>query len=171
MSQPVEEKSAEASEDKLRPYDARMLDVGDGHWIYVEEVGRADGIPALFLHGGTGQRLAAFPPRGCSIPSASGAVLFDQRGSGPQPSAPRRSRPTRRGTSSPIIERVREHFGIERWFLVGGSWGSTLALAYAQTHPDRVLGLVLRAVFLGTAEEVRWAFVDGPRDFPPRSLR
>lgn len=165
MSQPVEEKSAEASEDKLRPYDARMLDVGDGHWIYVEEVGRADGIPALFLHGGPGSGSQHFH-RALFDPNRFRAVLLDQRGSG-------RSHPhlSLEANTTPHLvadlERIREHFGIERWFLVGGSWGSTLALAYAQTHPDRVLGLVLRAVFLGTAEEVQWAFVDGPRIFRP----
>jgi len=159
MSQPVEEKSAEASEDKLRPYDARMLDVGDGHWIYVEEVGRADGIPALFLHGGPGSGSQHFH-RALFDPNRFRAVLLDQRGSG-------RSHPhlsLEANTTPHLIadlERIREHFGIERWFLVGGSWGSTLALAYAQTHPERVSELVLRGIFMLRRSELVWFYQQG----------
>ncbi len=93
-------------------------------------------------------------------------ILFDQRGAG-------RSHPylaTRANTTQALvadIEKIREHLGIERWLVVGGSWGSTLALAYAQTHPERVTGIALRAVFLGTDEEVEWAFDTAPRHIWP----
>ncbi len=153
------------AENPLRPFDARMLDVGDGHWLYVEEVGRADGVPALFLHGGPGSG-AQHGHRSLFDPARFHALLFDQRGAG-------RSHPylsLKANTTAHLvadIERIRAHFAIDKWLVVGGSWGSTLALAYAEAHPERVTGLVLRAVFLGTAEEVRWAFVDGPKLFRP----
>ena len=153
------------AEHPLRPFDARMLDVGDGHWIYVEEVGRRDGIPALFLHGGPGSG-AQHAHRSLFDPRRFRALLFDQRGAG-------RSHPylsLENNTTAHLvadIERIRAHFGIDKWLLVGGSWGSTLALAYAEAHPQRVRGIVLRAVFLGTREEVEWAFVHGPKLFRP----
>jgi proline iminopeptidase len=153
------------SQEPLRPFDARMLDVGDGHWIYVEEVGRKDGVPALFLHGGPGSG-AQHWHRSLFEPKLHHAFLFDQRGSG-------RSHPylsVEANTTVHLvadIERIRAHFGIEKWLVVGGSWGSTLALAYAEAHPSRVSGLVLRAVFLGTSEEAYWAFVEGPQLFRP----
>ncbi len=151
--------------EPLRPFDARMLDVGDGHWLYVEEVGRKDGVPALFLHGGPGSG-AQHGHRSLFDPGRHHAILFDQRGAG-------RSHPylsTEANTTQHLvadIEAIRAHFGIEKWLVVGGSWGSTLALAYAEAYPQRVSGLVLRAVFLGTPEEVRWAFVEGPKLFRP----
>jgi proline iminopeptidase len=151
--------------DPLRPFDVRMLDVGDGHWLYVEEVGRRDGIPALFLHGGPGSG-AQHLHRRLFEPSRFHAFLYDQRGAG-------RSHPylslEANTTQSLVadIEAIRMHFGIERWLVVGGSWGSTLAVAYAEAHPERVTGLALRAIFLGTREEVVWAFVDGPKLFRP----
>jgi len=151
--------------DDLRPYDARMLSVGDGHWIYVEEVGNPGGYPALFLHGGPGSG-SQHGHRRLFDPKRHRAFLFDQRGAG-------RSHPYLSLTANTTehlvadIERLREHFGVDKWLVAGGSWGSTLALAYAQRHPRRVAGLVLRAVFLGTDAEVTWAFVDGPRKFRP----
>jgi proline iminopeptidase len=156
--------SSQASRTR-RPHDACMLDVGDGHWLYVEEVGRADGIPALFLHGGPGSGSQHFH-RALFDPDRFRALLLDQRGAG-------RSHPylsLQANTTQHLVadlERIREHFGIDKWFVVGGSWGSTLALAYAEAHPARVRGLVLRAVFLGTDAEVRWAFVEGPQIFRP----
>jgi proline iminopeptidase len=156
---------ARSSDGKLRPYDARMLDVGDGHWIYVEEVGCADGVPALFLHGGPGSG-SQHAHRALFDPHRFRALLLDQRGAG-------RSHPhlsLEANTTLNLvadIERIREHLRIERWFLVGGSWGSTLALAYAERFPQRVMGLVLRAIFLGTREEVTWAFIEGPKIFRP----
>lgn len=148
-----------------RPFDARMLAVGDGHWIYVEEVGTRGGIPALFLHGGPGSG-AQHVHRRLFDPERHHAFLIDQRGAG-------RSHPhlslTANTTAHLVedIEIVRRHFEIERWLVVGGSWGSTLALAFAERYPERVSGLVLRAIFLGTRDEVQWAFVDGPRRFRP----
>ena len=143
----------------LRPFDARMLDVGDGHWLYVEEVGRADGVPALFLHGGPGSG-AQYAHRSLFDPERFHALLFDQRGAGrSHPYLSLQANTTDHHVAD--IERIREHFGIERWLIAGGSWGSTLALAYAERFPRRVRGLVLRAVFLGTREEVAWAFVEG----------
>lgn len=148
-----------------RPYDAIMLDVGDGHWLYVEQVGNPDGVPVLLLHGGPGSGAQHFH-RNLFDVMRHRAILFDQRGAG-------RSHPylcrTHNTTAHLIadIERIREHLGIARWIVTGGSWGSTLAIAYAEAHPERVAALVLRAVFLGTAPEVRWAFVDGPRTFRP----
>lgn len=142
-----------------------MLDVGDGHWIYVEEVGRPGGIPAIFLHGGPGSG-SQHAHRDLFDPGRYHAILFDQRGAG-------RSHPylgTEANTTAHLvrdIETIRTHFGIEKWFVVGGSWGSTLALAYAQSYPHRVAGLVLRAIFLGTRREVEWAFIDGPQTFRP----
>lgn len=142
-----------------------MLDVGDGHWIYVEEVGRRGGVPALFLHGGPGSG-AQHVHRNLFDADRVHAFLFDQRGAG-------RSHPylsVKANTTDHLvadIERIRDHFGIDRWLIVGGSWGSTLALRYAEAFPERVLGLVLRAVFLGTRQEVEWAFVEGPKLFRP----
>lgn len=151
--------------ESLRPFDARMLNVGDRHWLYVEEVGRRDGLPAVFLHGGPGSG-SQHVHRALFDPDRHHAILFDQRGAG-------RSHPymsLEANTTTHLvsdIEAIREHLGIKRWIVIGGSWGSTLAIAYAETHPDRVAGLVLRAVFLGTREEVRWAFVEGPKRFRP----
>ncbi len=149
----------------LRPYDARMLAVGDGHWLYVEEVGRRDGIPAVFLHGGPGSG-AQHAHRRLFDAADFRALLFDQRGAG-------RSHPylsieaNSTGHLVADLETIRAHFEIDRWLVVGGSWGSTLAVAYAEAFPERVTGLVLRAIFLGTRAEVEWAFVEGPKRFRP----
>ncbi len=151
--------------ETLRPFDAVMLAVGDGHWLYAEEVGKKGGVPALFLHGGPGSG-AQHMHRRLFDPEVFHAVLFDQRGAG-------RSHPyleTCANTTPHLvgdIEHIRAHFGFEKMLIVGGSWGSTLALAYAQAHPDRVSGLVLRAVFLGTDAEVDWAFRRGPSELRP----
>jgi proline iminopeptidase len=142
-----------------------MLDVGDGHWIYAEEVGKKGGVPAVFLHGGPGSG-AQHTHRSLFDPAIHHAILFDQRGAG-------RSHPylsTHANTTAHLvedIERIRKHLRLEKWLVVGGSWGSTLALAYAEQHPDRVTGLVLRAIFLGTAAEVEWAFATAPKQFRP----
>lgn len=149
----------------VRPYEAIMLAVGDGHWLYVEESGTRDGVPALFLHGGPGSG-AQHLHRSLFDAARNRAVLFDQRGSGrSHPHLARHANTTAHLIAD--IERIREHLGIARWIVTGGSWGSTLAIAYAEAHPSRVAALVLRAVFLGTRAEVRWAFVDGPRRFRP----
>lgn len=151
--------------EALRPFDAIMLAVGDGHWIYVEEVGTRGGVPALFLHGGPGSGSQPSHRR-LFDPARFHAVLFDQRGAG-------RSHPhlaTHANTTQHLvadIEMIRTHMGFERMLVVGGSWGSTLALAYAEAHPERVSGLVLRAVFLGSDAEVDWAFRRAPAELRP----
>jgi len=147
----------------IRPFDARMLAVGDGHWLYVEEVGRKGGRPCLFLHGGPGSG-AQHVHRALFNPERDHVFLFDQRGAG-------RSHPylsLHANTTDHLvrdIEIIRAHFGIDQWLVVGGSWGSTLAVAYAEAYPHRVTGLVVRAVLLGTRREAEWAFVEGPRKF------
>lgn len=151
--------------DALRPFDARMLAVGDGHWIYVEEVGKRGGRPCLFLHGGPGSG-AQHAHRALFDPERDHAFLIDQRGAGrSHPYLSCHANTTRHLVAD--IETVRTHFGIGAWLVVGGSWGSTLALAYAQAHPERVRALVLRAIFLGTWAEVEWAFIEGPKLFRP----
>ncbi len=142
-----------------------MLDVGDGHEIYVERVGRRDGIPAIYLHGGPGSGCQA-AHRELFDQDVFSAVLFDQRGAG-------RSRPwlgLHANTTAHLvadIERIRHFCRFDRMIVVGGSWGSTLATAYAEQYPERVAGLVMRAVFMGTPAEVDWAFLGGPRRFRP----
>lgn len=151
--------------DPLAPLTARHLPVGGGHEIYVETAGRADGIAAVYLHGGPGSGCQP-DHRRLFDPAHHRAVLLDQRGAGR--SRPRGSRDA--NTLSDLIadmETIRETLGIARWLVVGGSWGATLALAYAQHHPQRVSGLVLRAVFLGTRAELEWAFGDGLRRLYP----
>ncbi len=130
----------------IEPYDAGSLPVSPLHTLYYEQCGNPRGKPVVFLHGG--------PGAGCNAkcrqffdPAAYRIVLFDQRGCG-------RSTPhaeLRENTTWDLvadIERLREHLKIERWQVFGGSWGSTLALAYAETHPERVSELVLRGIFM-----------------------
>jgi proline iminopeptidase len=151
--------------DPFAPLTTELLPVGDGHEIYVETVGRIDGIAAVYLHGGPGSGCQG-DHRRLFDPERFHAVLFDQRGAG-------RSRPKgiREANSLPHLiadmEMIREELAIERWMVVGGSWGATLALAYAQAHPQRVSGIVLRATFLGTRPELESAFLDClPRFYP-----
>ncbi len=151
----------------IEPFDRQMMDVGDGHQIYVEQSGRVDGIPVVVLHGG--------PGGGCSPamrryfdPTVYRIILFDQRGCG-------RSKPhasVEANTTSHLvadIERIRQHFGIDRWTVFGGSWGATLALIYGQTHPDRARHLVLRGVFLMTKGELDWFYGGGAARFWPET--
>ncbi len=122
-------------------------------------------FPAIFLHGGPGSG-AQHSHRALFDPARHHAFLFDQRGAG-------RSHPhllCNANTTQHLIadiEAIRTHFNVKRWIVVGGSWGSTLALAYAEAYPERVIGLVLRAIFLGTRREVEWAFVRAPQIFRP----
>ena len=154
--------------DLFAPLTSELLPVGDGHEIYVESVGRLNGIPAVYLHGGPGSGCQP-DHRRLFDPERFHAVLFDQRGAG-------RSRPKGRREANTLahliadMESIREKFGITRWMIVGGSWGATLALAYAQAHPHRVSGIVLRATFLGTRAELEGAFLDLlPRFYPALS--
>jgi proline iminopeptidase len=161
-------KSLSPRSDPFAPLTSQLLPVGDSHEIYVETVGRADGIPAVYLHGGPGSGCQP-DHRRLFDPERFHAVLFDQRGAG-------RSRPKGRREDNSLphliadMETIRQKFGITRWMIVGGSWGATLALAYAQVHPHRVSGIVLRATFLGTRAELEGAFVDVlPRFYPDLS--
>jgi proline iminopeptidase len=161
-------KSSGHRSDPFAPLTSELLAVGDGHEIYVESVGRADGVPAVYLHGGPGSGCQP-DHRRLFDPERFHAVLFDQRGAG-------RSRPKGRREDNTLahliadMETIREKFGFERWMIVGGSWGATLALAYAQAHPSRVTGIVLRATFLGTRAELEGAFLDVlPRFYPDLS--
>ncbi len=151
--------------DPFAPLTSQHLAVGDGHEIYVETVGRADGVPAVYLHGGPGSGCQP-DHRRLFDPERFRAVLFDQRGAGK--SRPKGSREA--NTLAHLIadmEAIRENFAISRWIIVGGSWGATLALAYAQAHPENVSGIVLRATFLGTRGELEAAFLDAlPRFYP-----
>jgi proline iminopeptidase len=151
--------------DPFAPLTSEQLAVSDGHDIYVESIGRAGGVPAVYLHGGPGSGCQP-DHRRLFDPERFHAVLFDQRGAG-------RSRPKGGRDANTLphliadVEAIREKFGFERWMIVGGSWGATLALAYAQTHPDRVTGIVLRATFLGTIKEIENGFLKVlPRFYP-----
>jgi proline iminopeptidase len=159
------EANAGKRDDYFAPLTTEMLAVGNGHEIYLETVGRRDGIPAVYLHGGPGSGCQP-DHRRLFDPERFHAVLFDQRGSGR--SRPKGSR--RENTLSNLIadmEMIREKFGLDRWIVVGGSWGATLALAYAEAHPARVSGIVLRATFLGTYDELLGAFLTAlPRSYP-----
>lgn len=147
------------------PFDQRMLAVGQGHKVYVEQCGNPDGIPVVVLHGG--------PGGGCSPsmrryfdPTKYRVILFDQRGCG-------RSRPHASVTDNTTwhlvadIELIRRTLGIDKWMVFGGSWGATLSLIYAQSHPDVVRHLVLRGVFLMTQAELDWFYGGGAGKFWP----
>ncbi|MCB8821697.1 prolyl aminopeptidase [Microvirga rosea] len=145
----------------LDPYDSGMLDVGDGHRVYWEMCGNPNGKPALVLHGGPGSGCTANARRSFD-PDAFRIILFlfDQRGSGrstPHASAPDIDLST--NTTPHLladIERLRDHLDIDRWLVLGGSWGSTLALAYAEQHPERVSEMVLFSIATTTAWEIDW---------------
>lgn len=148
----------------IEPIASGMLQVDSLHMLYWEECGSRDGIPAVFLHGGPGSGSSPkhrrfFDPRAYRI------IVFDQRGAG-------RSRPLgelRDNTTTHLVadlEALRLHLCIDRWLVFGGSWGSTLALAYAQSHPNRCLGLILRGIFLCRRSEIDW-FMRGMRTIFP----
>jgi proline iminopeptidase len=143
---------------EIGPFETGYMPVGGGHVMYWEQVGHPRGQPVLFLHGGPGAGAGAVHRRFFD-PSFWRIVIFDQRGAG-------RSRPLgglAANTTPDLvedIEQLRRHLRLDQWLLFGGSWGSTLALAYAQAHPERVAGLVLRGVFLGRQTEVDW-FLEG----------
>lgn len=138
----------------IEPYTTGRLKVGGPHELYWEEVGNPDGIPVLFVHGGPGAGCSTYDRRFFD-PAAFRVVLVDQRGSG-------RSTPhgdLTDNTPDALVadfEALRERLGIERWHLFGGSWGSTLALHYAQTHPERVATMILRGIWLMRDEDIRW---------------
>ncbi len=143
----------------IKPYKTQMLAVDNQHQLYLEESGNPDGIPVLFVHGGPGAGCSK-QDRSFFDPEKYHIVLFDQRGAG-------QSKPhadlTNNTTAHLIddIEKIREQLGIEKWVLFGGSWGSTLSLAYAETHPERVLGLILRGIFLCRQQDIHWFYQHG----------
>jgi proline iminopeptidase len=153
---------------EIQPTQTGMLAVDDLHQIYWEQMGRPDGVPVCFLHGGPGAGANATHRRFFD-PAHYRIVIFDQRGCG-------RSRPlgeTRDNTTPLLVadlEKLRQMLGIERWIVFGGSWGSTLALAYAETHPERCLALALRGIFLCRSSEIAW-FLYGIRAIFPEMWR
>ncbi|MGH1471831.1 MAG: prolyl aminopeptidase [Cellvibrionaceae bacterium] len=143
----------------IKPYDKQHLAVDDLHQIYIEQSGNPDGIPVLFVHGGPGggtsrQDRCFFDPEKYRI------ILFDQRGAG-------RSTPHANLANNTTphliedIEKIRKLFDIDRWLLFGGSWGSTLSLLYAQAHPEKVLALILRGIFLCRQQDLNWFYQGG----------
>ena len=143
----------------IQPYRSYRLDVGDGHELHVEECGRPDGLPIVTLHGGPGGGISPalrrfFDPQRYRI------ILFDQRGCGR--STPHGSLES--NTTQALVddmEKIRVQAGIDKWILFGGSWGATLAMAYAREHADRCLGLILRGIFTCTQAELDWFYKHG----------
>lgn len=142
--------------NEIEPFDSGTLKVSAVHELYYEQCGNPKGKPVVFLHGGPGAGLVP-DYRRFFDPEAYRVILFDQRGAGRStPHASLDDNTTWHLVQD--IEQLREHFGVDQWLVFGGSWGSTLALAYAETHPERVSGLVLRGIFLGRANEARWVY-------------
>jgi proline iminopeptidase len=141
------------------PYIKHSLAVGDDHTLHVEEYGRLDGIPVVFLHGGPGAGCEPYHSRFFD-PDVYRIVLFDQRGCGRSaPHAELEANTTWHLVAD--IEAIREQLGIFKWVVFGGSWGSTLGLAYAERHPHRVAGLILRGIFLCRPRDIQWFYQDG----------
>ncbi|WP_338549576.1 prolyl aminopeptidase [Roseovarius phycicola] len=151
----------------IEPFDRRMLDVGDGHSVYVEQSGSENGLPVIVLHGGPGGGCSPamrryFDPRKYRI------ILFDQRGCGrSKPHASVENNTTWHLVAD--IEKIRNTFEIEDWAVFGGSWGATLALVYAQSHAQRVRHLILRGVFTMTKAELDWFYGGGAGKFWPET--
>lgn len=153
----------------VEPYDSGVLDVGDQNAIYWEASGNTAGKPVVMLHGGPGQGCSPNMRRGFD-PERYRAILFDQRGCGR--STPHASDPAADMSVNTLwhlvadLELLREHLGIERWMLVGGSWGSTLGLAYAERYPERVTAIVLAAITSGRRSEAEWLYSGARKFFP-----
>ena len=150
---------------EIKPYQRHQFKVSELHDIYVDEAGNPDGVPLIFVHGGPGGA-CDFSSRRFYDPQAYRIITFDQRGCG-------RSTPHAELTDNTTehliadMETIRQQLGIEQWILFGGSWGATLSLLYAQAHPDRTLGLILRGVFLCRATDLEWLYRNGAnRVFP-----
>jgi proline iminopeptidase len=146
---------------EIEPYEQGMLEAGDGNRLYWETCGDASGRPAVVLHGGPGSGCTAWHRR-LFDPAVYRTVLFDQRGCGrsrPHASAPE-AKLASNNTANLIadIELLREELHIDRWLVLGGSWGSTLALAYAEAHPEQVTEMILFGVTTGRREEFDWLF-------------
>lgn len=143
----------------IEPYDTGMLTVSDIHKVYYEQSGNKTGKPVIFLHGGPG---GGTSPRDRTFfdPAVYRIVLMDQRGAGKStPAAELRENTTWHLVAD--IEKLRNHLGVDKWVVFGGSWGSTLSLAYAETHPDRVKALILRGIFTLRRRELIWFYQDG----------
>jgi len=152
---------------EIEPFDSGHLAVDGLHSVYYEQCGNPLGKPALFVHGGPGGG-ASVVHRRFWDPAAYRIILFDQRGCGRStPHAELRSNTTWHLIDD--MERIREHLGIETWQLFGGSWGSTLSLAYAQRHPERVTEMVLRGIFLLRRREIDWYYQEGASRIFPES--
>ena len=149
------------------PFNTGRLKVSDLHEIYYEEVGNPKGSPILFVHGGPGGGIDA-DHRTFYDPKHYRIVLFDQRGCGKStPHAELKDNTTWHLIDD--IEKLRGHLGIEHWIVFGGSWGSTLSLIYAETHPERVKGLVLRGIFLCRKQEIDWFYQNGANHIFPEA--
>jgi proline iminopeptidase len=152
----------------IEPYERGMLSLDHGHAMYWEQCGRPDGVPVLFLHGGPGAGASAMHRRFFD-PNHYRIIVFDQRGSG-------RSTPLGSIVANTTpnlvsdIEKLRQFLRVDRWLVFGGSWGSTLALAYAEAHPARCHGLIMRGIFLCRKEEIDW-FLYGMRSIFPEAWR
>jgi proline iminopeptidase len=150
---------------EIEPFDSGMLGVGDGHEIYWERVGTRGAKPAVFLHGGPGGGISP-KHRRLFDPSLYDIILFDQRGCGRStPNAGLEANTTWHLVAD--IERLRQMAGFDKWLVFGGSWGSTLALAYAEKHPERVSELVLRGVYTLTKRELAWYYQFGVSEMFP----
>lgn len=149
----------------IEPYQSGMLDVGDGHKVYYERVGTPGATPAVFLHGGPGAGISK-KHRQLFDPARYDVLLFDQRGCGRStPHAELRANTTWHLVAD--VERLRKLVGVESWLVFGGSWGSTLSLAYAESHPDRVSALVVRGIFPATRGAVDWLYKFGASQIFP----
>jgi len=143
----------------IQPFAMHQLSVDEKHTLYVEESGNPQGLPVVFLHGGPGIGTDA-EHRRFFDPTVYHIILFDQRGAGRStPYASLEDNTTQALVSD--MEAIRKHLNIDRWVLFGGSWGSTLALVYGQTHPERVLSMILRGIFLCRQEEFDWFYKEG----------
>ena len=150
---------------EIKPNENYQLDTDDGHQIFYEESGSIDGIPLVFLHGGPGAGCDPTHRRYCD-PEKYRMILVDQRGCGRStPHASLENNTTQHLISD--LEVIRKQLNIDKWVVMGGSWGTTLALAYAECHPKQILGLILRGVFLGRQEDVDWLYRDGTRRIFP----
>lgn len=149
----------------IAPYKTHQIKVDTPHILYVEESGNPEGIPVLFVHGGPGAGCESYHRRFFD-PNVYRIILFDQRGAGRStPHAELEGNTTQALVAD--IEVIRESLDISRWVLFGGSWGSTLSLVYAQTHVDRVMGLIVRGIFLCREKEINWFYQKGAdRVFP-----
>lgn len=149
----------------IKPYARHSLKVDDVHELYLDESGTKEGIPVLFVHGGPGSG-CEFNSRCFFNPEKYRTILFDQRGAGR--STPHTSLVN--NTTDDLIEdmeKIRQFLEIDSWVLFGGGWGATLGLAYAERYPDKVLGLILRGIFLGRDEDIAWFYENGASRFYP----